>query len=111
MNSQSNQALEVSERRSCRPGRQRQTHDTAPTRFVEADGIRFAYRRFGNPIGTPIVLLQHLMGNLDNYDPAITDLIAIGPRGDPHRQRRSRTQYRRGTGDRRGDGAGRRLTD
>jgi len=54
------------------------THDTAPTRFVDADGIRFAYRRFGNPIGTPIVLLQHFMGNLDNYDPAITDALAAG---------------------------------
>ena len=51
---------------------------TAPTQFVEADGIRFAYRRFGNPIGTPIVLLQHFMGNLDNYDPAITDVLAQG---------------------------------
>ena len=54
------------------------THNTAPTRFVEAEGIRFAYRRFGNPIGTPIVLLQHFMGNLDNYDPAITDALAQG---------------------------------
>ena len=24
------------------------THQTAPTQFVEAKGIRFAYRRFGN---------------------------------------------------------------
>jgi pimeloyl-ACP methyl ester carboxylesterase len=56
----------------------RLTHDTAPTRFVDADGIRFAYRRFGNPIGIPIVLLQHFMGNLDNYDPAITDELAEG---------------------------------
>jgi pimeloyl-ACP methyl ester carboxylesterase len=54
------------------------THNTRPTQFVEADGIRFAYRRFGNPIGTPIVLLQHFMGNLDNYDPAITDALAQG---------------------------------
>jgi pimeloyl-ACP methyl ester carboxylesterase len=54
------------------------THNNAPTRFVEADGIRFAYRRFGNPIGTPIVLLQHFMGNLDNYDPAISDALAAG---------------------------------
>jgi hypothetical protein len=23
------------------------THDTVPTEFVEANGIRFAYRRFG----------------------------------------------------------------
>src|ERR1700692_266952 len=54
------------------------THNTVPTEFVEADGTRFAYRRFGDPIGTPIVLLQHFMGNLDNYDPAITDALAIG---------------------------------
>jgi pimeloyl-ACP methyl ester carboxylesterase len=52
------------------------THNTAPTRFAQANAIRFAYRRFGNPIGTPIVLLQHFMGNLDNYDPAITDALA-----------------------------------
>jgi pimeloyl-ACP methyl ester carboxylesterase len=54
------------------------THTTAPTQFVEADGIRFAYRRFGNPVGTPIVLLQHFMGNLDSFDPAITDALATG---------------------------------
>jgi pimeloyl-ACP methyl ester carboxylesterase len=52
------------------------THDTAPTQFADVDGVRFAYRRFGNPRGTPIVLLQHFMGNLDNYDPAITDALA-----------------------------------
>ncbi len=52
--------------------------NTAPTRFVDADGTCFAYRRFGDPIGTPIVLLQHFMGNLDNYDPAITDALALG---------------------------------
>ena len=52
--------------------------NNAPTRFIEADGTRFAYRRFGDPIGTPIVLLQHFMGNLDNYDPAITDALAMG---------------------------------
>jgi len=26
------------------------THQTAPTQFVEANGIRFAYRRFGNRV-------------------------------------------------------------
>jgi pimeloyl-ACP methyl ester carboxylesterase len=54
----------------------RHAHNIAPTRFAQVDGIRFAYRRFGNPVGTPIVLLQHFMGNLDNYDPAITDALA-----------------------------------
>ena len=51
---------------------------TAPTRFVGANGTRFAYRRFGEPTGTPIVLLQHFMGNLDSYDPAITDSLSMG---------------------------------
>ena len=54
------------------------TAASAPTQFVDASGTRFAYRRFGNPIGTPIVLLQHFMGNLDNYDPAITDALGQG---------------------------------
>jgi len=27
------------------------SHQTAPTQFVEADGIRFAYRRFGKTAG------------------------------------------------------------
>jgi pimeloyl-ACP methyl ester carboxylesterase len=54
------------------------TNRSAPTRFTQSGEIRFAYRRFGNPVGTPIVLLQHFMGNLDNYDPAITDALASG---------------------------------
>src|ERR1700676_4301557 len=54
------------------------THNTVPTEFIEAGGTRFAFRRFGNPTGTPMVLLQHFMGNLDNYDPAITDALAVG---------------------------------
>ena len=32
------------------------SHQTAPTQFVEANGIRFAYRRFGKAGGGPIVL-------------------------------------------------------
>ena len=30
-----------------------ETHETAPTRFVEANGIRFGYRRFGGGEGLP----------------------------------------------------------
>jgi pimeloyl-ACP methyl ester carboxylesterase len=54
------------------------THDTAPTGFVEAGGIRFAYRRFGNPDAgrTPLVFFQHFVGNLDDHDPAISDGFA-----------------------------------
>jgi pimeloyl-ACP methyl ester carboxylesterase len=52
------------------------THQTAPTQFVEAGGIRFAYRRFGASQGTPIVLNQHFRGTLDYWDPAVTDGLA-----------------------------------
>jgi pimeloyl-ACP methyl ester carboxylesterase len=52
------------------------THDTAQTQFVEAAGVDFAYRRFGHPGEVPLVLLQHFRGNLDNWDPALTDALA-----------------------------------
>ncbi|BCY09146.1 alpha/beta fold hydrolase [Actinoplanes sp. L3-i22] len=54
------------------------THNTAPTRHAEANGISFAYRRFGAGPGVPVVFLQHFMGNLDDHDPAITDALAAG---------------------------------
>jgi pimeloyl-ACP methyl ester carboxylesterase len=52
------------------------THQTAPTQFVEANGIRFAYRRFGKPSGAPLVFNMHFMGTLDHWDPAVTDGFA-----------------------------------
>lgn len=54
------------------------THVTAPTRFVEVNGIRYAYRRFGAETGTPLVFLQHFRGGLDNWDPLVTDGLAQG---------------------------------
>jgi pimeloyl-ACP methyl ester carboxylesterase len=52
------------------------THQTAPTQFVEANGIRFAYRRFGNAAGMPLVFNQHFTGTMDHWDPSVTDGIA-----------------------------------
>ena len=46
---------------------------TVPTQFVEANGIRFAYRRWGKPGGIPLVFNQHFAGNLDNWDHAVLD--------------------------------------
>ena len=51
-------------------------HITAPTQFVEANGIRYAYRRFGAETRTPLVFLQHFRGGLDNWDPLVTDGLA-----------------------------------
>ena len=53
-----------------------QTALTVPTRFVEADGIRFAYRRWGKPGGLPLVFLQYFSANLDDWDPQVTDGLA-----------------------------------
>src|SRR6266850_518609 len=76
------------------------THQTAPTQFVEANGIRFAYRRFGKAPdfdpnlfldgidpqyqaelnassgGVPLVFNQHYTGTMDYWDPAVTDALA-----------------------------------
>ena len=52
------------------------THQTAPTQFVEANGIRFAYRRFGKSGGVPLVLNQHFTGTMDHWDPAVTNGLA-----------------------------------
>jgi pimeloyl-ACP methyl ester carboxylesterase len=54
------------------------SHNTAPTQWIEASGIRYAYRRFGAPTGTPVVFLQHFRGGLDNWDPKVTDGLAKG---------------------------------
>ena len=56
------------------------THQTAPTRHVEANGIRFAYRRFGRHVdkngSVPLVFNMHLAGTMDHWDPAVTDGLA-----------------------------------
>src|SRR5271169_1550541 len=51
-------------------------HQTALTQFVEANGIRFAYRRFGKSGGVPLVFNQHFTGTMDHWDPAVTDGLA-----------------------------------
>jgi len=57
------------------------THQTAPTQFVETAGIRFAYRRFANrrfgaKIDIPLLFFMHFTGTMDHWDPALTDGFA-----------------------------------
>jgi pimeloyl-ACP methyl ester carboxylesterase len=52
------------------------THQTAPTQYVEARGIRFAYRRLGKAGGAPLVLFMHFTGTMDHWDPAVIDGLA-----------------------------------
>ncbi len=54
------------------------SHADAATRFVEARGVTYAYRRLGAAEGVPIVLLQHFTGGLDHWDPAVTDGLGLG---------------------------------
>jgi pimeloyl-ACP methyl ester carboxylesterase len=52
------------------------THQTAPTQFVQAEGTRFAYRRFGPRGGIPLLLLNYFAANMDHWDPRITNGLA-----------------------------------
>ena len=52
------------------------THQTAPTQFVDAAGVRFAYRRFGKSGGVPLVFNMHFTGTMDHWDPLVTDGLA-----------------------------------
>jgi len=53
------------------------TASNAPTLYVDVSGTRYAYRRFGNSTGgLPLLCLQHFTGTLDNWDPAIVDVLA-----------------------------------
>ena len=51
-------------------------HVTAPTIYVEAAGIRFAYRRFGADKGVPLLFIPHYRAGMDHWDPAVTDGFA-----------------------------------
>jgi len=52
------------------------SHETAPTQFVEAGGVRFAYRRFGKPGTVPLLFLGYFNSNMDCWDPAVTNSLA-----------------------------------
>jgi pimeloyl-ACP methyl ester carboxylesterase len=53
------------------------TLQTAPTQYAEANGIRFAYRRFGKKVGVPLVFNMHFMGTMDHWDPNVIDGFAL----------------------------------
>ena len=79
------------------------THQTAPTQFVEANSIRFAYRRFGKAGGVPIIFNQHYTGTMDYWDPAVTDGLARDRKEQIARQERITALEANADGE--GDGA------
>ncbi|MFE9320629.1 alpha/beta fold hydrolase [Nocardia sp. NPDC052278] len=48
----------------------------APTKSVQVGTTRFAYRELGLETGVPVIFLNHLAANLDNWDPRVVDGIA-----------------------------------
>jgi pimeloyl-ACP methyl ester carboxylesterase len=50
----------------------------APTEFIKTKFEKYAYRRYGSGAGLPLLCLQHFTGTLDNWDPAVTDPLALG---------------------------------
>jgi len=40
------------------------------------NGVTYAYRDLGDPVGIPLVTLTHLSANLDNWDPEVIDGLA-----------------------------------
>jgi pimeloyl-ACP methyl ester carboxylesterase len=53
------------------------THNSARNQFVEAGGIRYAYRRFGRTGELPPILcMPHFIGTMDWWDPLLTDGLA-----------------------------------
>lgn len=50
---------------------------TARTQLIDGKSETYAYRRFGVANGRlPLLCLQHFVGTLDNWDPAVTDPLA-----------------------------------
>ena len=51
-------------------------YKNAPTKSVSVGGTRFVYRQLGINTGVPVIFLNHLAANLDNWDPRVVDGIA-----------------------------------
>jgi len=51
-------------------------HQKAETKFIEADGTKYAYRILGKQEGIPLVFLLHSFSSIDDWDPTITNGLA-----------------------------------
>lgn len=51
---------------------------TIPTesRYIMAEGVRFAYRKFGKETGVPLVFFIHFRGTMENWDPKMISVLA-----------------------------------
>ncbi|MGW3872118.1 alpha/beta fold hydrolase [Streptomyces sp. NPDC005055] len=58
------------------PSHSPSSYKNATTRSVSVRGVDFAYRELGPEDGVPPILLIHLAGVLDNWDPRVVDGLA-----------------------------------
>ncbi|CAN7205322.1 alpha/beta hydrolase [Phyllobacterium sp. LjRoot231] len=56
--------------------RSRALFQDTPTRSIDVGGTAFVYREVGPKTGVPVILLNHLAAQLDNFDPRIVDGLA-----------------------------------
>jgi pimeloyl-ACP methyl ester carboxylesterase len=51
-------------------------HETAPTQFVQAGNVQFAYRRLGPRGATLLLLCNYFAAHMDDWDPNVTNGFA-----------------------------------
>ena len=51
-------------------------HQSAQTQYVSNGDIQYAYRRFGNASGVPLLFLIHFRGTMDYWDPLLINTLA-----------------------------------
>jgi pimeloyl-ACP methyl ester carboxylesterase len=52
------------------------SYKNASTQSISVEGTQFVYRELGIDSGVPVIFLNHLAANLDNWDPRVVDGIA-----------------------------------
>jgi len=50
--------------------------ETAPTQYLKTGSTKFAYRVIGSGDAPPLILLQHFIGTMDYWDPAVVNGLA-----------------------------------
>jgi pimeloyl-ACP methyl ester carboxylesterase len=54
------------------------TQQTAKTQYVDIQGVKVAYRLFGQDTGVPLLFNQHFRGTMDHWDPLLINNLAKG---------------------------------
>ncbi|KAJ4292770.1 hypothetical protein N0V90_009433 [Kalmusia sp. IMI 367209] len=52
------------------------TYETAEDQYITIRNVKYAYRHFGAPTGTPLFLHMHFRGTMDHWDPTFINPLA-----------------------------------